>query len=911
MAMRRQEDVRPDPEQLLKMIKQTEERDSQNFGKLKIFFGYAAGVGKTYAMLEEAHDQLAAGVDIVVGYVEPHTRPETNLLLPGLPVLAPQQINYKNIKLQEFDLDAALKRNPELILVDELAHTNAIGVRNKKRYQDVEELLRAGIDVYTTVNVQHIESLKDVVAQITNVIVNETIPDYIFERADSIELIDIDSEELIQRLKEGKIYREDKVKLAQQNFFTKENLRLLREIAMRKLADRISAEQQATAGSLDKQVNENILACVTASPFSAQNIRWAARTAEAFHCKWTAVHVATRDESRLSPQQQDDLEENMKLADKLGARTLILHGSDVAEALAEFANMSGITNIVIGKSKKKKGFRSLWEHDFEDRLISLLDKSEIHILSNNDPDGSQGTALRSFPFKRWLSWWTMSSTQTSKMLGILFVTTVISFLLKSWGVEQHNLAMIYLLAVILTSRATDGYAYGIVASVVSVLLFDILFVDPIFHFKTDDPSYLVTFLILLIIALITSSLITSSRIQASLIVEREQRLQVLYDINRQLLRTRGHDSIVAIVNDYISRSFNRPVVFYAIDEEEGIPKTSVSSSNKAEAEYLLTRDEEAVANWVFLNNKIAGSGTDTLSGADGFYMPIASEGNVLGVVGIGSKEGVVNHESRSTLQMISSLIALAIERQQLSDQQRETIVENEREKMRSNLLRSISHDLRTPLTGIFGASSAMLENEERFDKETQHKLLSSIQSEAQWLIRLVENLLSVTRIQEGSVSVNKTDEIAEEVISDALSRIKKRFPNRKFRVSIPEKALFVPMDATLIMQVLINLMENAITHSPDDSVIDLYLHEKKDEAVFAVVDYGEGISDEQFPFLFEANTGANQKSSDSSRGMGIGLSICMTIVQAHGGKMKGVNRLEGGAVFEFTLPLTEGEGHEK
>lgn len=304
-------------------------------------------------------------------------------------------------------------------------------------------------------------------------------------------------------------------------------------------------------------------------------------TAEAFHCKWTAVHVATGDESRLSPQQQNDLEENMNLAEKLGARTLILHGNDVAEALAEFANMSGITNIVIGKSKKKKSIHSLWENDFEDRLISLLDKSEIHILSNNDPDGSQGRALRSFPFKRWLSWWTLSSTQTSKMLGILFVTTVISYLLKSWGVEQHNLAMIYLLAVILTSRAKDGYAYGIVASVVSVLLFDVLFVDPIFHFKTNDPSYLITFLILLIIALITSSLITSSRIQASLIVEREQRLQVLYDINRQLLRTRGLDSIVASVNDYISRSFNRPVVFYAGDERGGIPRTSDYSVLKA------------------------------------------------------------------------------------------------------------------------------------------------------------------------------------------------------------------------------------------------------------------------------------------------------------------------------------------
>ena len=900
-----QEDKRPDPLELLKKIKETEERQKEDFGKLKIFFGYSAGVGKTFAMLEAAHDQMEAGVDVVVGYVEPHTRPETNVLLHGLSVIKPKQVTYKNIQLQEFDLDAALKRKPQLILVDELAHTNAFGVRNKKRYQDIEELLRSGIDVYTTVNVQHIESLNDIVAKITNVSVNETIPDYIFDRADSIELVDIDSEELISRLKEGKIYREDKVKLAQQNFFTKENLRLLREIAMRRLADRISAEQQSQSGSTDKFANENILACISPSPFAAKSIRWAARTAEAFHCNWTAIYVETGDEDRLSLKEKEILEGNMALADKLGAKTLVLHGNDVAETIAEFANISGITNIVIGKSRKREGFHFLGRIDFEDKLISLLDKSEIHILSNNESGGDWEQASQKIAFKKWMQHWTLSWTDTSKMASILLAATLASYVLQMLGVEQYNLSMVYLLGVIVTARMTNGYVYGACSSLISVILFDVLFILPVFDLKIYDSNYLVTFIILLLIALITSSMIAKSKIQSYLIVEREQRLQVLYDINRQLLKTRGLTNITAIVNEYIGRFFNRSVVFYTKNDKGGIQSDLLDMTSEDDADYLISRDEQAVANWVFQNNKIAGSGTDTLSGAYGFYLPIASEGEVRGVLGIDCKKEPFNHENRATLQMISSLISLAMERQELSDKQRETTVENEREKMRSNLLRSISHDLRTPLTGILGASSAILENEETLDKETQRRLLHSIQNEAQWLIRLVENLLSVTRIQDGSVSVIKTDEIAEEVIAGAISRIKKRFPNRKFRVSIPDEALFVPMDATLIMQVLINLMENAVKFSPEDSTIDVFLHEKNKQAVFAVVDYGTGIADEEFPFLFEPYKANNRKNSDSSRGMGIGLSICMTIVQAHGGKMKGVNRIDGGAVFEFTLPLDE------
>ena len=373
-------DQRPNPDLLLESIK-TEEPKNQ--GRLKIFFGYAAGVGKTYAMLDDARDQKKNGVDVIVGYVEPHTRPETIQLLEGLPILPPKVLQYKNIQLKEFDLDAAIRRKPELILVDELAHTNAEGVRNKKRYQDIEELLNAGIDVYTTVNVQHIESLNDVVSDITKISVRETIPDYIFDHANKVRLIDIEPDELLRRFTEGKIYRPERAETAMNNFFTKENLRLLREIAMRKAIERISSVNQNERSMADKMASMKMIVCVSSSPSSAKCIRWTARNAEAQHAPWIAVYVERTDSNSLNDIQRKGLQSNLDLVERLGAEIVTLNGDDVAAVVAEYAKLTGITNITIGKGRNKKSLKNLFETNFEDKLISLLPTVEIHIIPDN------------------------------------------------------------------------------------------------------------------------------------------------------------------------------------------------------------------------------------------------------------------------------------------------------------------------------------------------------------------------------------------------------------------------------------------------------------------------------------------------------------------------------------------------
>lgn len=896
------EEARPDPDAILDEIRAHQEKDS---GKLKIFFGYAAGVGKTYAMLNEAQEQYRCGKNVLVGYIEPHTRPDTMQLLQGLPAMPPRKILYRNIALQEFDLDEALRRRPELILVDELAHTNAEGVRNRKRFQDIEELLNAGIDVYTTVNVQHMESLNDVIEDITKVRVKETVPDYIFERADMIKLVDIEPQELLRRFEEGKIYRLNQAQTAMLNFFSLANLKLLREIAMRKAADRISNENQNERRLSQKLANTKMLVCIGPSPSSARCIRWTARAADAFHAHWVALYVERIDNNDLTKEQQKTIRTNLDLAEKLGAEIVTLSGHDIAETVSEYAKLSGITNIVVGKSRNKKTIRNLFELDFEDKLISLLPNIEIYIIPGSTIRRNYKKPRKTIPIKKFNFTW----LDFIKTMGLLMAATVLSLGLRRLDIGDQNIIMAYILSVLIISRITTGHVYGVIASVISVLAFNFFFTEPYYTFNTIQAGYSVTFLIMLLAALITSTLTVRIKTQASLAVQRERRTEVLYEINKKLLITRGLEQIVALTNEYIVNLFGRSVVFFAADPELGDDGSMMQGPGDVDGSVLNSADEKAVAHWVFLNQKRAGAGTDTLMGASAFYMPVISQGKVLAVLGISCLKGTLDHNTRLFLRMIASQVAMSLERQRLSDEQRSIIVEAEKEKMRSNLLRAIAHDLRTPLAGILGASSAIRENKNTLDEKTCEKLNGDIQEEAQWLLRMVENLLSVTRINESASKVTKSPEAAEEVIAEAVGRIKKRFPQRKIIVSVPDDLLEVPMDGTLIAQVLINLLENAIKHSTDDSFIEIILKKTGENAQFQVIDHGKGIADEDYPYLFTSYVPNGNKSSDSSRGMGIGLSICMTIIKAHNGTMEAYNRLEGGAVFQFSLPLEGSESY--
>jgi len=888
---------RPDPDALLAGL---ESEQSSNSGRLKIFFGYAAGVGKTYAMLDEARELLKCGVDVVIGYIEPHTRPETTFLAEGMPHIPPKEITYRNMTLRELDLDAALSRKPQLILVDELAHTNAEGVRNRKRYQDVEELLNAGIDVFTTVNVQHIESLNDIVENITKIKVQETVPDAIFERADKIKLVDVEPDELLRRFQEGKVYRSEQAERARRNFFVVENLRLLREIALRKAADRIGYDNQAERHTAEKMASTRFLVCIGSSPSSARCIRWAARAAEAFHAQWTALYVETQDSEYFSREQQETLRVNMDLAAKLGAEIVTISGTDVAVSVAEYARLSGITNIVVGKSRRQNALQKLFQTDFEDRLICLLPSIEIHIvpdLPSHRPSGEH-TQRRTRERIR------VTPADTLKSIAILLIATMLSLLLRRLHIGDQNIIMVYILSVLVISRATQGYLYGVVSSILSVILFNYFFVEPIYTFTALQPGYTVTFLIMLFVALITSALTIRIKADARLAVQKERRTEVLYEINKRLLSTRGLENIVDLTNETLVTLFDRSVVFYTQIPESGTNGTVLAVMDDVDETVLHSPDEKAVAHWVFVNQKRAGSGTDTLMGANAFYMPLISQGRVLAVWGISCRKKELDHNSRLFLRMIASQVAMALERQRLSDEQRTILVESEREKMRGNLLRAISHDIRTPLAGISGASAAILENKDALSAETKEKLIANIQDESQWLIRMVENLLSVTRLDENAANLKKSPEAAEEVIADAVGRIRKRFPARAIEVSVPDAFLEVPMDGTLIAQVLINLLENAVKFSPEQQPVEVILRKEDRNAVFEVADHGKGIPQEELSTLFSGMR-HGEPSADSSRGMGIGLSICKTIVTAHGGQISVENRPDGGAVFRFTLPLGE------
>ena len=891
-----QYDGRPDPDILLESIQSEEPKEE---GKLKIFFGYAAGVGKTYAMLDDARELRKNGVDVVVGYVEPHTRPETVRLLEGLPALPPKEIQYKNIRLKEFDLDAALLRKPELILVDELAHTNAEGVRNKKRFQDIEELLKAGINVSTTVNVQHIESLNDVVQDITKVQVRETVPDYIFDNAALVKLIDIEPEELLKRFEEGKIYRPERAQKALNNFFTRENLRLLREIAMRKAADRISHGNLSELKMAEKTAGTKFLVCIGPSPSSARCIRWTASAAEAFHAPWVAAYVENLESRYLSEDEKKNIKTNMDLAEQLGAEIITLTGDDIASVVAEYAKLTGITNIVMGKSRNKKTLLNYFEIDLEDKIISLLPNVEIHII----PGIPSQKAYRKTKRKQFKPSFSLSLVDLLKTLSCLTAATLICLTLRMLDIGEQNIIMVYILSVLVVSRTTMGYAYGVIASVLSVLIFNFLFTMPYFTFNAIQPGYPITFFIMLLVSFLTSALTVRVKTQAQLAVGRERRTELLYEINRTLLATRGLEKITALTNEYITNIFDRAAIFYTQDPANGSNGTIMQSPSDQDSSFLLTEDERAVAHWVFMNQKNAGAGTDTLMGAGAFYMPVISQGKVLGVVGLSCAKGKLSQSSRLFLQMVMSQVAMALERQLLSDEQRQILIESEKEKMKSNLLRAISHDLRTPLTCISSAVSAILESGDTLDKGTHDGFLITIKEDTQWLIRMVENILSVTRINEGEASVSKVPEAAEEIVAEAVSRIRKRFPGRTVTVKVPNELLMVPMDGTLIEQVLINLLENAVKHSKEDSLIEVALKKSGSEAVFEVIDNGEGIAEQDFPYLFDSYVPNRKKSSDSSRGMGIGLSICMSIIKAHKGKMEAANKKDGGAMFRFALPL--------
>ena len=893
---------RPNPEYLLTQIEKEEEEACSTRGKLKIFFGYAAGVGKTYAMLMEAHDMKALGKDIVIGYIEPHARKETIALINGIENIGPKIIEYRGIEIKEFDLDTALKRKPDIILVDELAHTNARGKRHRKRWQDIEELLDAGINVYTTLNVQHIESLNDAVESITNVFVRETVPDKIFDEAEKVELIDIEPDELLNRFSDGKIYSKEQTKRAFKNFFVKSNLFALREIALRRTADRVKYEVEnvrlAKGQITVMPTSDKILACISKSPSSGRIIRTAARMSEAHHCKWIALYVEETNAQNLSEEDKKVLNENFNLAEELGGEIVTLYSDNIVEQIIDYAKFRNITKIIIGKDRNRiKKISRLYSKDIAEKLMECSDCIDIYVIPNLFYTKKENKFNIKPPIEYYIR-----IKELLKSVLIMGITTAITLLFWKLGGSEANIIMFFILGVIVTYIVTTGHAIGIISSVVSVFLFNYFFTEPRYSFKFYDKNYLFTFIIMLIVAFIIGMLTNKIQKEAKNSVAREKRTQILYRVSKKLLSAKGTTDLVAIGIKYISRLTSRTVICYLANGEALAAPFIYNEKEKEKNNELLTRNEEAVAYWTFLNGKESGTGTSTFYGSKGYYMPIKGNKKILGVIGVSCEEGILEPEQKFIFETVTSEIAIALEREIFFRKQEESTIEIERERLRSNLLRSISHDLRSPLSGIKGSISTILENGDLITEAMKKNLLESVYDDTEWLIRLVENLLSMTKVDEGKMQVKKQPEVVEEVVYEAVQRSEKYFNKNKISVNVPEDILIANMDGSLIEQVLINLIDNATKFSPKDEEININIYDKGKKVVFEVEDNGIGIKEEIRPYIFNRFFTDGGKVSDSRRGVGLGLVICKSIIEAHGGEIEAINKKQGGTIFRFNIP---------
>ena len=884
-----------DPDSLLRPIRKDTPTGSR--GKLKIFFGYAPGSGKTYAMLQAAHQAKERGMDVVAGYIEPHGRPQTTALLCGLEQIPTKQIQQDGIILREFDIDAALKRRPQIILVDEFAHTNAEGSRHAKRYQDVEELLNAGINVYTTVNVQHIESLNDMVASITGTMVKERIPDSVFDQANQVELVDIEPEELLERMaREGVSQREQAECVA-------ENLTALREVALRRCADRVNllTESARIHGRSGYHTDEHILVCLSSSPSNAKIIRTAARMARAFRGTFTALFVETPGGKLMNESDKKRLRENMRLAEQLGAAIETSYGEDVPYQIAEFARLSGVSKIVIGRSTATR--KSIFgKPTLTERLIDAAPNLDIHVI----PDANVENKYSDLKIKMSGA---MSVRDIGRSLFVLLIATLIGYIFYSLGFTEANIIAVYIFGVLITSIITTNRLCSLATSFVSVLVFNFFFTIPRFTFHFYDPDYLVTFTIMFMVAILTGSLATKLKDNAKQSARAAFRTKILFETNQLFQKETDEQSILNATAEQLIKLLKRDLAIYP-SEGKNLADPVIYRVGDGDTYDLTSENEKAVAAWVFRNNKHAGATTDTLSNARCRYLAVRVNQQVYGVVGIAMDEVPLDSFENSVLLSILGECALALENVKNAKEKEEAAILAKNEQLRANLLRAISHDLRTPLTSISGSASNLLTNYEKMDDAIRVQTFTDIYDDSMWLINLVENLLAVTRIEGDRVNLTKSVELMDEVITEALRHINRKSKEHIIRTSFSQDFLLAHIDAKLVVQVIINLVDNAIKYTPAGSTIEIYTDKKDPWIVVSVSDDGPGIPDDQKSRIFEMFYSGTNKIADSRRSLGLGLSLCKSIVTAHGGTISISDNQPKGATFTFTLPAGEVELNE-
>ncbi|MEG1831628.1 MAG: sensor histidine kinase KdpD, partial [Raoultibacter sp.] len=922
------------PDELLRQIELEDlDKAQQARGRLRIFFGYAAGVGKTYAMLQEAHELQGKGYDVVVGYIEPHTRADTMALLAGLEQIEPQKLQHKNITLREFDLDATLARHPRIVLVDELAHTNAPGSRHKKRYQDVEELLRAGIDVFTTLNVQHLEALNDKIASVTQVSVAERIPDHIFDHAVSVELIDIEPDDLIERLESGKIYLPDRATAALSHFFSKKNLAALREIALRRMADRMNRSADAAGTTTRPEAGEDVLVYVTAEPGNVRVIRDAANRAEAFHGSLTALVVEPPAIKKQDAQGRAQLRDNIDLAEELGAHTVTLYGDDVASQIAQYVVTAGVTQVVIGSSCAARR-RAPFGDTLVNRLVHLAYGSVINVVPVKDIPSQLERSRRLSAFK-------VTSGDVLKAVAAVAVSSAIGLLFLRVGLSSAVILMLYMLIVVVFATRAQGFSYAVLASLGSMFAYNFFFTVPRFSFNAYGINYPFIFLFFLVATLVASSLTVRMKRQTASIARRAYRTEVLLESSRTLQAATDTEACFNSAAHQIIKLLNRPVVMYRRRQDGGLLPPEVfdvpgTGGGDASSAALRGADEQAVAAWVASNNEHAGATTDTLTQARCLYLPIASKEAVFGVAGLVMERDSEDFGAfeKNLLLAIVDECAQVSEQLAFADTRQHMEMKVEKEALRANLLRTISHDLRTPLTSISGDADVLLNDAGRMGEDQKRRMYQDIYEDSSWLIALVENLLAVTRIDEGSVQIEMHPELVSDVVRGALEHINRRGQHYAIEVDIPDELLMAQMDARLIMQVIINLVNNAITYTEEGSSIVISAARVTGEkgaaqpateqgapgsagrlahsaaaglVRIAVTDNGPGIPDATKAHIFDMfyNGATTGKSGDSRRGLGLGLALCRSIVRVHGGEIFVGDVSPHGSEFFFTLPWVQ------
>lgn len=878
-----EKEKRPDPAVLLSQIEEDEKR--QKRGKLKIFFGSSAGVGKTYAMLQEAQRRRKEGLDIMIGVVETHERQETKQLLDGLAVLPLKDIDHRGVKIKELDLDAALKRKPAILLVDEFAHTNAPGCRHLKRWQDVEELLSAGIDVYTTLNVQHLESLNDVVGSITGILVREMVPDSIFDEADDIVFVDTPPDELLNRLRDGKVYIAPGAnERAVQNFFKKTNLQSLRELALRRTADYVDAEtddQRRREGlSTPNIAGDRIMVCIGPDMFASKLVRTAKRLASALKAPWDAVYIETPAASTQDTRLRQHIQHVLASAERNGAEIVSLQGTRVGDELVNYARNRGITKLIIGKSIQPK-WRELFGKKLTEYVIEHSGDIDVYVVTT--------PAALSMAFNRKKSlqlpkkWW----KDYVYSVATVALVTIASYPLQSW-LSHMDIIMLYLIGVMSVS-AWLGRMPSLLYAVLSVSAFNFFFTEPKFTFNVYDSSYWLTFLVMFCTSIVISTLATKLRDQVLLSRRREHETQMFYGLTKELTATRTREDMSEALIRRLTETAGVEVSIWYPDGKGFL--------NMAYGE--VTGDhfkEETVVKWCFDNAQVAGVGTDTMPSAARYYLPIRGTNMTLGVVGVKPKDDLMLPDQTVMIETFVDLLGSALERSETAETAEKAKMLAEKEKMRSILLSSVSHDLRSPLAVITGAADTLLQD----TYLAKNALLKSIRQEASRLTRVVSNLLDITRIEGGQLKLNMHPYYPAEIIGSAVASCAETLKHHKLSLNVEDQLPFIKMDGLLISQVIQNLLENAAHHTPPGTEVTVEAEMHKGGLRLVVSDNGPGIPIGQEKEIF--NKFATFAQGDRPKGAGLGLSICQAIIMAHLGRIYAENKKELGSRFVVELP---------